>query len=206
MGLITLHWVMMIFFLSPHSTDSPSTLHCSPSGPASATTQKPPVLCGPLVPPFIRSPCRSALKQLLVPPLDDDVAPSQICATSSPLHCVPLQQKQSVLYAMACRTLFPSAPTTVSTLFSQAWLEFSLFNEILCLTHSLFFSVQFDGAEWERSSSPTERLRPPRSSPLAGGSRKFRMPCPDPHNMMGERVDPTLPLEKQVYVPHSFLL
>ncbi|XP_045543474.1 SH2 domain-containing adapter protein D isoform X2 [Salmo salar] len=60
------------------------------------------------------------------------------------------------------------------------------------------FAVQFDGAEWERSSSPTERLRPPRSSPLAGGSRKFRMPCPDPHNMMGERVDPTLPLEKQV--------
>ncbi|XP_014071886.1 SH2 domain-containing adapter protein D isoform X1 [Salmo salar] len=61
------------------------------------------------------------------------------------------------------------------------------------------FAVQFDGAEWERSSSPTERLRPPRSSPLAGGSRKFRMPCPDPHNMMGERVDPTLPLEKQVW-------
>uniref|UniRef100_A0A8D0ACU1 Src homology 2 domain containing transforming protein D, b n=1 Tax=Sander lucioperca TaxID=283035 RepID=A0A8D0ACU1_SANLU len=42
------------------------------------------------------------------------------------------------------------------------------------------FAVQFDGAEWDRSSSPTERLRPPgpRSSPL--------------------RVDPTLPLEKQV--------
>uniref|UniRef100_A0A4W5Q7I1 Src homology 2 domain containing transforming protein D, b n=1 Tax=Hucho hucho TaxID=62062 RepID=A0A4W5Q7I1_9TELE len=61
------------------------------------------------------------------------------------------------------------------------------------------FAVQFDGAEWERSSSPTERLRPPRSSPLAGGSMKFRMPCSDPHNMMGERVDPTLPLEKQVW-------
>uniref|UniRef100_A0AAZ3PVX3 Src homology 2 domain containing transforming protein D, b n=1 Tax=Oncorhynchus tshawytscha TaxID=74940 RepID=A0AAZ3PVX3_ONCTS len=66
------------------------------------------------------------------------------------------------------------------------------------------FAVQFDGAEWERSSSPTERLRPPRSSPLAGGSMKFRMPCSDPHNMMGERVDPNLPLEKQVYVPYSF--
>ncbi|XP_041695442.1 SH2 domain-containing adapter protein D [Coregonus clupeaformis] len=61
------------------------------------------------------------------------------------------------------------------------------------------FAVQFDGAEWERSSSPTERLRPPRSSPLAGGGMKFRMPCSDPHNMMGERVDPTLPLEKQVW-------
>ncbi|CDQ78807.1 unnamed protein product [Oncorhynchus mykiss] len=61
------------------------------------------------------------------------------------------------------------------------------------------FAVQFDGAEWDRSSSPTERLRPPRSSPLAGGGMKFRMPCSDPHNMMGERVDPTLPLEKQVW-------
>ncbi|XP_031641967.1 SH2 domain-containing adapter protein F isoform X2 [Oncorhynchus kisutch] len=61
------------------------------------------------------------------------------------------------------------------------------------------FAVQFDGAEWERSSSPTERLRLPRSSPLAGGSMKFRMPCSDPHNMMGERVDPNLPLEKQVW-------
>uniref|UniRef100_H2MQP2 Src homology 2 domain containing transforming protein D, b n=1 Tax=Oryzias latipes TaxID=8090 RepID=H2MQP2_ORYLA len=41
------------------------------------------------------------------------------------------------------------------------------------------FAVQFDGAEWDRSSSPTERLCPagPRSSP----------------------VDPTLPLEKQVW-------
>ncbi|CAB1331436.1 unnamed protein product, partial [Coregonus sp. 'balchen'] len=61
------------------------------------------------------------------------------------------------------------------------------------------FAVQFDGAEWDRSSSPTERLCPPRSSPLAGGVVKFRMPCSDPHNMMGERVDPTLPLEKQVW-------
>ncbi|KAG9329373.1 hypothetical protein JZ751_005472 [Albula glossodonta] len=56
--------------------------------------------------------------------------------------------------------------------------------------------VQFDGAEWERSSSPTERLRPPRSSPL-GGATKLRKPT-DPHAMLGERVDPTLPLEKQV--------
>ncbi|KAM3876465.1 src homology 2 domain containing transforming protein D, b [Diretmus argenteus] len=58
--------------------------------------------------------------------------------------------------------------------------------------------VQFDGADWDRSSSPTERLRPPgpRSSPLAGGGMKFRMPQ---EAMVGERVDPTLPLEKQVW-------
>ncbi|XP_037326131.2 src homology 2 domain containing transforming protein D, b isoform X7 [Pungitius pungitius] len=62
------------------------------------------------------------------------------------------------------------------------------------------FAAQFDGAEWDRSSSPTERLRPtgPRSSPLAGGGVKFRMPqeglC-----VVGERVDPALPLEKQVW-------
>ncbi|KAK9518998.1 hypothetical protein VZT92_021756 [Zoarces viviparus] len=60
--------------------------------------------------------------------------------------------------------------------------------------------VQFDGAEWDRSSSPTERLRPPgpRSSPLAGGGVKFRMPQ-EGLTMVGERVDPTLPLEKQVW-------
>ncbi|XP_042273717.1 src homology 2 domain containing transforming protein D, b isoform X1 [Thunnus albacares] len=60
--------------------------------------------------------------------------------------------------------------------------------------------VQFDGAEWDRSSSPTERLRPPgpRSSPLAGGGMKFRMPQ-EGLAMVGERVDPTLPLEKQVW-------
>ncbi|KAM6921051.1 src homology 2 domain containing transforming protein D, b isoform 2-T2 [Xenentodon cancila] len=62
------------------------------------------------------------------------------------------------------------------------------------------FAVQFEGTEWDRSSSPTERLRPPgpRSSPLAGGGVKFRMPHEGPI-MVGERVDPTLPLEKQVW-------
>ncbi|XP_014843495.1 PREDICTED: SH2 domain-containing adapter protein D-like isoform X2 [Poecilia mexicana] len=66
------------------------------------------------------------------------------------------------------------------------------------------FAAQFDGAEWDRSSSPTERMRPaaPRSSPLAagggGGGMKFRTPHESP-TMMGERVDPTLPLEKQVW-------
>ncbi|XP_074524422.1 src homology 2 domain containing transforming protein D, b isoform X2 [Halichoeres trimaculatus] len=62
------------------------------------------------------------------------------------------------------------------------------------------FAVQFDGAEWDRSSSPTERLRPPgpRSSPLVGGGKKFRMPQ-EGLSMVGERVDPTLALEKQVW-------
>ncbi|XP_029285787.1 src homology 2 domain containing transforming protein D, b isoform X2 [Cottoperca gobio] len=62
------------------------------------------------------------------------------------------------------------------------------------------FAVQFDGAEWDRSSSPTERLRPPgpRSSPLAGGGLKFRMQQ-EALTMVGERVDATLPLEKQVW-------
>ncbi|XP_029906319.1 src homology 2 domain containing transforming protein D, b isoform X1 [Myripristis murdjan] len=66
--------------------------------------------------------------------------------------------------------------------------------------HPVTEQVQFDGAEWDRSSSPTERLRPPgpRSSPLAGGGMKFRMPQ-ESHTMVGERVDPTLPLEKQVW-------
>ncbi|XP_008334979.1 src homology 2 domain containing transforming protein D, b [Cynoglossus semilaevis] len=62
------------------------------------------------------------------------------------------------------------------------------------------FAVQFDGAEWDRSSSPTERLRSPgpRTSPLAGGGKKFRMPQ-EGLTMVGERVDPGVPLEKQVW-------
>ncbi|XP_060933964.1 src homology 2 domain containing transforming protein D, b isoform X2 [Limanda limanda] len=61
------------------------------------------------------------------------------------------------------------------------------------------FAVQFDGAEWDRSSSPTERLRPPGpwSSPLAGGGMRFRMPQ-EGLTMVGERVDATVPLEKQM--------
>ncbi|XP_033937832.1 src homology 2 domain containing transforming protein D, b isoform X2 [Gymnodraco acuticeps] len=62
------------------------------------------------------------------------------------------------------------------------------------------FAVQFDGADWDRSSSPTDRLRPPgpRSSPLAGGGVKFRSPQ-ECLTLVGERVDATLPLEKQVW-------
>ncbi|XP_052446599.1 src homology 2 domain containing transforming protein D, b isoform X2 [Carassius gibelio] len=57
------------------------------------------------------------------------------------------------------------------------------------------FAVQFEGAEWDRSCSPTERLRCPRPTT---GSMKLRKPS-EPHSMIGERVDPTLPLEKQVW-------
>ncbi|XP_067254799.1 src homology 2 domain containing transforming protein D, b [Chanodichthys erythropterus] len=59
------------------------------------------------------------------------------------------------------------------------------------------FAVQFEGAEWDRSCSPTERLRCSRP-PQTTGSTKLRKPS-DPHSMIGERVDPTLPLEKQVW-------
>uniref|UniRef100_A0A671P188 SH2 domain-containing adapter protein F-like n=1 Tax=Sinocyclocheilus anshuiensis TaxID=1608454 RepID=A0A671P188_9TELE len=59
------------------------------------------------------------------------------------------------------------------------------------------FAVQFEGAEWDRSCSPTERLRCSRPLPTTG-SMKLRKPN-DPHSMIGERVDPTLPLEKQVW-------
>uniref|UniRef100_A0A8C1Y7L7 Src homology 2 domain containing transforming protein D, b n=1 Tax=Cyprinus carpio TaxID=7962 RepID=A0A8C1Y7L7_CYPCA len=59
------------------------------------------------------------------------------------------------------------------------------------------FAVQFEGAEWDRSCSPTERLRCPRPQPTTG-SMKLRKPS-EPHSMIGERVDPTLPLEKQVW-------
>ncbi|XP_051549359.1 SH2 domain-containing adapter protein D-like [Myxocyprinus asiaticus] len=59
------------------------------------------------------------------------------------------------------------------------------------------FAVQFEGAEWDRSSSPKELLRSCRPPPTTG-SMKLRKPS-DPHSMMGERVDPTQPLEKQVW-------
>ncbi|XP_036442853.1 src homology 2 domain containing transforming protein D, b isoform X2 [Colossoma macropomum] len=59
------------------------------------------------------------------------------------------------------------------------------------------FAVQFEGADWERSSPPPDRLRSPRA-PLVTGNMKLRKPS-EPHPMLGERVDPTLPLEKQVW-------
>ncbi|XP_061100063.1 SH2 domain-containing adapter protein D-like [Conger conger] len=59
-------------------------------------------------------------------------------------------------------------------------------------------AVQFDGTDWDRSANQTERARPPRTNPLAGGGAKYRK-ASDMHGILGERVDPALPLEKQVW-------
>ncbi|XP_026881575.2 src homology 2 domain containing transforming protein D, b isoform X2 [Electrophorus electricus] len=56
--------------------------------------------------------------------------------------------------------------------------------------------VQFECAEWDRSSSP-DRARSSRAA-LVSGSAKLRKPS-EPAPVLGERVDPTLPLEKQVW-------
>ncbi|XP_029105304.1 SH2 domain-containing adapter protein D-like isoform X2 [Scleropages formosus] len=62
------------------------------------------------------------------------------------------------------------------------------------------FAVQFDGPDWEQPSAPPERPQPTRTAPAMGGAARLRKHT-DPHLLLGERVDPTLPLEKQVYVP-----
>ncbi|XP_066503013.1 src homology 2 domain containing transforming protein D, b isoform X2 [Hoplias malabaricus] len=59
------------------------------------------------------------------------------------------------------------------------------------------FAVQFEGADWERSSPSPDRLRSPRG-PLVTSNMKLRKPS-EPHPTLGERVDPSLPLEKQVW-------
>ncbi|XP_062371731.1 SH2 domain-containing adapter protein F-like isoform X1 [Sardina pilchardus] len=53
-------------------------------------------------------------------------------------------------------------------------------------------AVQFEGSEWE------DQGRAQRCSPTTSGSASLRHPS-DPHNMLGERVDPYLSLEKQVW-------
>lgn len=53
-------------------------------------------------------------------------------------------------------------------------------------------AVQFEGGEWEDPG------RPQRCSPSTSGSASLRRPS-DPHSLLGERVDPYLPLEKQVW-------
>ncbi|XP_059847595.1 src homology 2 domain containing transforming protein D, b isoform X3 [Hypanus sabinus] len=62
------------------------------------------------------------------------------------------------------------------------------------------FAVQFDGCDWDRSSpSAKDRLRQQKQlSPLAGGSKYSKTQTPEHCSTLPERVDPALPLEKQV--------
>uniref|UniRef100_UPI003AACF627 SH2 domain-containing adapter protein F-like n=1 Tax=Centroberyx gerrardi TaxID=166262 RepID=UPI003AACF627 len=63
-------------------------------------------------------------------------------------------------------------------------------------------AVQFEGAERERSRAQTDQTRLTRTSPTsttaAGGSATLRM-VGDTPPLLGERVDPSLPLERQVW-------
>ncbi|XP_056152050.1 SH2 domain-containing adapter protein F-like [Lampris incognitus] len=63
-------------------------------------------------------------------------------------------------------------------------------------------AVQFEGVERERSRGQTEQNRLARTSPTstsaAGGSATLRMVSDTPP-LLGERVDPSLPLERQVW-------
>ena len=63
--------------------------------------------------------------------------------------------------------------------------------------------VQFDGGDWDRSTLPhaeqQRRAGASRISPPSSKATSLRKPG-DPHTILGERVDPTLPLEQQVYV------
>ncbi|XP_038633146.1 SH2 domain-containing adapter protein D-like isoform X3 [Scyliorhinus canicula] len=60
--------------------------------------------------------------------------------------------------------------------------------------------VQFDGCDWDRSSpSAKDRLRQQKQlSPLAAGSKYTKPQTPEHSSSLPEKVDPTLPLEKQV--------
>ncbi|XP_069779348.1 SH2 domain-containing adapter protein F-like [Narcine bancroftii] len=61
--------------------------------------------------------------------------------------------------------------------------------------------VQFDGCDWDRSSpSAKDRLRQQKQlSPLAGGLKYSKTQTPEHCTSPPERVDPALPLEKQVW-------
>lgn len=69
-------------------------------------------------------------------------------------------------------------------------------------------SVQFDGGDWERSTLPhTDQLRrtgTSRTSPPSSKTTSLRKHG-DLLAILGERVDPVLPLEQQVYVTVGFL-
>ncbi|MBN3303167.1 SHD protein, partial [Amia calva] len=115
--------------------------------------------------------------------------------TAAPLS-LPLYRQ---VLSLTMLSLSPSPLLSISTLSlppAPIWLEKPW--EWKKDHISKAFAVQFDGAEWDRSSPPPDRLRPPRGSPLGGGS-KLRRPTPDAHGLLGERVDPSLPLERQVW-------
>ncbi|XP_030629556.1 src homology 2 domain containing transforming protein D, a [Chanos chanos] len=60
------------------------------------------------------------------------------------------------------------------------------------------FAVQFDGADWERPLPQGEQKSALHTSPTASRAVSLRK-SPGNHGILGERVDPTLPLEKQVW-------
>ncbi|XP_028831057.1 src homology 2 domain containing transforming protein D, a isoform X2 [Denticeps clupeoides] len=60
-------------------------------------------------------------------------------------------------------------------------------------------AVQFESTDWDQHTLPhTDQGRVPRTSPTSSRSTSLRRPT-DPHLMLGERVDPYLPLGKQVW-------
>ncbi|XP_041086010.1 SH2 domain-containing adapter protein D-like isoform X1 [Polyodon spathula] len=61
------------------------------------------------------------------------------------------------------------------------------------------FAVQFEAGEWDRSPPLKERLHPPKQSPLCGGPKFRKGPRLEAAPLLGERVDPSLPLEQQVW-------
>ncbi|KAK1152619.1 hypothetical protein AOXY_G24478 [Acipenser oxyrinchus oxyrinchus] len=61
------------------------------------------------------------------------------------------------------------------------------------------FAVQFEAGEWDHSPPLKERLRPPKQSPLCGGPKFRKGPRLEAAPLLGERVDPSLPLEQQVW-------
>ncbi|XP_010884676.1 SH2 domain-containing adapter protein F [Esox lucius] len=60
-------------------------------------------------------------------------------------------------------------------------------------------AVKFEGAEWERSLAQSDQARLPRTSPTAPGSAASLLRLGDTPPILGERVDPCLPLERQVW-------
>ncbi|XP_041086481.1 SH2 domain-containing adapter protein F-like isoform X2 [Polyodon spathula] len=61
------------------------------------------------------------------------------------------------------------------------------------------FAVQFEVGEWDRPPPLKERLHPPKQSPLCGGPKFRKGPRLEAAPLLGERVDPSLPLEQQVW-------